>query len=117
MLYASSKETKRKLTAEKGNTAYFEEELRPAHSSSTSHPALPTEEGLMERKEAFTYLAGSGMAVSKVLPPGVVETSPTTPVPAEQEKEQKWRVDRLYLIYSTAKRWDVNKIFAGLDWA
>ena len=113
VLYASSKETKRKLTAEKGNTAYFEEELRPTHSSTST--TLPTE-------QAFTYLAGSGMAVSKVLPAGPVEVPPSTtnppPPPAEQgEKEQKWRVDRLYLIYSTTKRWDVNRIFAGLDWA
>lgn len=54
------------------------------------------------------------MAVSKVLPPGADPTAPLTP---EEEKEMKYRVDRLYLILSTGRRWDVNKIFAGLDWA
>ncbi len=105
-------ETKRKLTAEKRNTAYFKEELRPTHSfSSSTHP--PTE-------EAFTYLAGSGMAVSKVLPAGPVGVLPSTnppPPPEQGEKEQKGRVNRLCLVYSTTKRWDVNRIFFGLDWA
>jgi hypothetical protein len=26
-------------------------------------------------------------------------------------------VDRLYLIFSTMRRWDVPKIFQGLEWA
>ena len=64
--------------------------------------------------EVLSYLAGSGMAVSKVLTPGADAAAPLTP---EEEKEQKYRVDRLYLIYSTARRWDVNRIFASLDWA
>ncbi len=66
--------------------------------------------------EVLSYLAGSGMAVSKVLPPGADPAAALAFGP-EAEKEQKYRVDRLYLIFSTARRWDVNKIFAGLDWA
>lgn len=120
VLYASSKETKRKLTAEKGGTCYFEEELRPASStitsSSSSAPVHPHPQASYSNGggELLSYLAASGMAVSKVLPPGA---DPTLPVPPEMEKDQKYRVDRLYLIFSTVRRWDVNKIFAGLDWA
>lgn len=54
------------------------------------------------------------MAVSKVVTPGADTNAAPTP---EEEQEQKYRVDRLYLVFSTTRRWDVNKIFAGLDWA
>ena len=60
------------------------------------------------------------MAVYKVLPAGSVGVPPSTnppPPPEQGEREQKWRVNRLCLIYSTTKRWDVNRIFAGLAWA
>lgn len=56
----------------------------------------------------------SGMALSKVHSPAA---NPCVVQGAESEREQKYRVDRLYLIFNTARRWDVNKIFLNLDWA
>jgi hypothetical protein len=53
------------------------------------------------------------MALSKVATPA----SPAAAPGVDVEREQKYRVDRLYLIFSTPRRWDVNRIFSNLDWA
>lgn len=67
VLYASSKETKRKLTAEKGGTSYFEEELRPGALSAAEGAAGAQGAGLVPGGASeLSYLAASGMAVSKV---------------------------------------------------
>ena len=63
LLYASSKETKRKLTAEKGGTSYFEEELRPAALSADAAGGIGAQ-GPMSSD--LSYMAASGMAISKV---------------------------------------------------
>ena len=146
VLYASSKESKRRLTGEKNGTSYFEEDLRPASSSSlppssssssstsffssssSSAAAVPGTSSLLA-SHPISYLAASGIAISKVLPPSL-PSSPSSssstaaaaaaaaaPSSPEEEKEQKYRVDRLYLIFSTMRRWDVPKIFQGLEWA
>ena len=104
VLYASSKETKSKFTKEQEGTSYFEEELRP-HCQGTSN------------NEPINFLAGSGIAVSKVVAtatPG--EDLKAAAAVVESEKDQKWRVDRLYLLFSTVRRWDVSRIFATLEW-
>jgi hypothetical protein len=35
----------------------------------------------------------------------------------EDERNHKFRIDRLYLVFTTPRRWDINRIFAGLDWS
>lgn len=130
VLYASSKESRRRLAGEKNGTSYFEEELRPAFASSagvmastasgSSHPGLPPSlSSFCAPSPGIPYLAASGIAVSKVSTPP--STSSLSPLPAgipsmDEEKEQKYRVDRLYLIFSTERRWDLPKIFEGLEW-
>jgi hypothetical protein len=97
LLYASAKEMKRKVK-EKGGVVLVEEELRDCE---------PTVGGI-------SFQAASGMAISKVLAQGA---DPAAPATEESELTQKWRVDRLYLIFSTKRRWHVNRIINSLDWA